>query len=263
MIGVGATLFRVPTAYGAAKFSPKSLFANGEEGAWYDPSDLSSMFQNSDGTGAVSVDDPVGYIQDKSGNGNHAIQATSSKRPHLRQAGSLYYLEFDGAEDALQTSAIDFSGGDQMSVFAGCRKDQNANMVVAEISSSISSNNGSFRLFAGSSNLWRYSSKGTNIVNGSTTSFSAPVTSVLTGTSDISADQLTLRVDGSVEGNPTSDQGTGNYGNYALNIGARNDGASLLFDGNIYGLIVRNTVSSAAEIDNAEGYMATKSGVTL
>lgn len=64
-------------------WSPSSLFASSEVGVWYDPSDLSTMFQNSDGTTAVAVGDPVGYIADKSGNGFHATQATAAARPVL------------------------------------------------------------------------------------------------------------------------------------------------------------------------------------
>tara|TARA_R110001632_G_scaffold65840_1_gene155773 strand:- start:251 stop:1036 length:786 start_codon:yes stop_codon:yes gene_type:complete len=261
MIGIGATLFK-RAVMGSRGFSPSALFANGEEGGWYDPSKLSSMKQNSDGTVDAVVDSPVGYIEDQSGNGNTAIQATSDKRPTLRQAGSLYYLEFDGANDCLATSAIDFTGGDQMSVFAGAAKTASTNQIVAELSSSVSSNNGSFRLF-GSSTIWRYTSKGTSLVNGSASDYGIPSTSVLSATSDISADQLTFNVNGDQEANPTSNQGTGNYGNYALNIGSRNNGASLPLTGNIYGLVVRSAVSSAAEIAATEAYMATKSGITL
>lgn len=48
-------------------FSPASLFASGEQGAWYDPSDLSTMFQDSEGTTPVTaVGQPVGLILDKS-----------------------------------------------------------------------------------------------------------------------------------------------------------------------------------------------------
>jgi len=50
-----------------AGFSPLSLFASGEQGAWYDPSDLSTMFQDSAGTTPVTADgQPVGLILDKS-----------------------------------------------------------------------------------------------------------------------------------------------------------------------------------------------------
>lgn len=59
------------------------------------------MFQDSARTTPAVVDGPVGYLADKSGNGNHATQATSSKRPTLRQVGSFFYLEFDGVDDGL------------------------------------------------------------------------------------------------------------------------------------------------------------------
>ncbi len=261
MIGIGATLFK-RAVMGSRGFSPSALFANGEEGAWYDPSNLSSMKQNSDGTVDAAVDSPVGYIEDQSGNGNTAIQATSDKRPTLRQSGSLYYLEFDGANDCLVTGAIDFTGSDQMSVFSGARKTGTSSQVVAELSASISANAGTFRLFA-TNTLWRYSSKGSSIVNGSASGYTSPNTSILSGTSDISEDQLTFRVDGAVKSTPTTNQGSGNYGNHVLNIGSRDNGASLPLTGHIYGLVVRDTVSTADEIASIESYMATKSGVTL
>ncbi len=45
----------------------KALFALGEQGAWYDPSDFSTMFQDSTGTTPVTaVGQPVGLILDKS-----------------------------------------------------------------------------------------------------------------------------------------------------------------------------------------------------
>jgi hypothetical protein len=51
----------------AGQFSPASLFAAGEQGAWYDPSDFSTMFQDSVGTTPVTaVEQPVGLILDKS-----------------------------------------------------------------------------------------------------------------------------------------------------------------------------------------------------
>ena len=82
----------------AVPFSPLSLSPT----AWYDPSDLSSMRQgNTAGSAAAAVNAEVGYLADKSGNGNHATQATSANRPILRQSGALYYLEFDGVDDQL------------------------------------------------------------------------------------------------------------------------------------------------------------------
>ena len=48
-------------------FSPSDLFAAGEQGAWYDPSDLTTMFQDRAGTTPVTADgQTVGLILDKS-----------------------------------------------------------------------------------------------------------------------------------------------------------------------------------------------------
>src|SRR3990167_7565049 len=47
--------------------SPDALFINDEQGVWYDPSDFSTLFQDSVGTTPVTaVEQPVGLILDKS-----------------------------------------------------------------------------------------------------------------------------------------------------------------------------------------------------
>ena len=72
-----------------AGFNPSALFSASEQGAWYDPSDMSTLFQDSAGTtpcyqpGQGQVDPPVGRILDKSGRGNHATQTTTTSRPTL------------------------------------------------------------------------------------------------------------------------------------------------------------------------------------
>ena len=61
-----------------------ALFRSGEPGAWYDPSDLSTLFQDAAGTSPVtSVGQPVGRMLDKSGRGNTATQPTAINRPVL------------------------------------------------------------------------------------------------------------------------------------------------------------------------------------
>ena len=56
------------TALGpVSTFGVNSLFANDEEGAWYDPSDLSTLFQDIAGTTPVTAaGQPVGLLLDKS-----------------------------------------------------------------------------------------------------------------------------------------------------------------------------------------------------
>jgi len=54
-----------------AGFNPRALFAASEPGAWYDPSDMSTMYQDAAGTtpvympGQGQVDPPVGLLLDK------------------------------------------------------------------------------------------------------------------------------------------------------------------------------------------------------
>lgn len=90
-------------------YSPATLFAAGEEGAWYDPSDLDTLWQDAAGTTPAIVDGPVGRMDDKSGRGNHLTQTIAAARPTLRQVGAVYYLEFDGVDDHLVRSGPSFN----------------------------------------------------------------------------------------------------------------------------------------------------------
>lgn len=91
---------------GASGWSPAALFAASEAGAWYDPSDLTTVWQDSAGTTPGAADSPVGRIDDKSGNVNHWTQVTAAARPMLRQDGNgNYYLERDGVDDVLESAA--------------------------------------------------------------------------------------------------------------------------------------------------------------
>ena len=88
-IGLGLTNYlRVPTVALDPNAAIAALFGSGEEGAWYDPSDSSTVWQDAAGTTPAGVGDPVGRIDDKSGNGNHATQTTSAARPILQQSGA-------------------------------------------------------------------------------------------------------------------------------------------------------------------------------
>ena len=69
-------------------------------GAWFDPEDLSTMFQDAAGTTPVTaLEQPVGRWLDKSGNGNHATQSITASRPTL------------SARYNLLTKTEDFSDG--------------------------------------------------------------------------------------------------------------------------------------------------------
>jgi hypothetical protein len=107
-----------------SRWLPSSLFAAGEQGAWYDPSDLSSLFQDSAGTIPVTTaGDPVGRMLDKSGRGNHATQTVSASRPTYQTDGTLRWLAFDGVDDHLVTTQNNpFVYTDPLFIFAGFNK---------------------------------------------------------------------------------------------------------------------------------------------
>ena len=256
---------------GAPVWSPANLFASSEQGAWYDPSDLSTLFQDSAGTTPVTATgQPVGKMLDKSGNGNHAIQTTSSKRPLYQEAGGLSYLLFDGVDDTMVTTAsVDFTGTDKISLSSGCIKTSSTAGMILELSPNAGSisYSGTF-----------YSVVGNDIVDGVnelgrgsavTTGLQIAVKSVSNGTTivkyvthDISGDISTVRINAVAGTNATADKGAGNFGNYKLHIGSRNQ-TSLYYDSKLYSLVIRGSLSSDSERDSLEQWVASKTGVTL
>jgi hypothetical protein len=63
-------------------FNPLSLFSAGEKGVWFDPTDITTLFQDAAGTTPVTAyGQKVGRILDKSGNGNHATQSNAALQP--------------------------------------------------------------------------------------------------------------------------------------------------------------------------------------
>jgi hypothetical protein len=98
---LGGSLLVNPTA--GTPYSPTTLFAGGEEGFFFDVSDLSTVWEDSAGTVPASVDGPVGRVTDKSGRGRNVTQGTTANKPTLRTGGGLYWLEFDGVDDHIAT----------------------------------------------------------------------------------------------------------------------------------------------------------------
>lgn len=89
-------------------FSLESLFSSGEQGGCYDPSDLSTLFQDSAGaTPVTATGQSVRLMRDKSGNSNHLTAPSDAARPVLRQDGNgKYYLDFDGVDDGMLSANL-------------------------------------------------------------------------------------------------------------------------------------------------------------
>jgi hypothetical protein len=258
------------TVIGGAKLSfeivIKKLFSNNEQGFFYDPNDLSTMYQDAAGTVPVTdVGQSVGLIRDKSGRNNHAYPTTSASRPILRKNSvtGANYLEFDGSDDFLQTNNIDFTATDKVSLFAGARKLSDA--AIGAIMSS-RGGNGSFEMYqpsaVGNSDYVLSTSGSTGSKFITATPYVAPNSSVLTAKADIGLDLRSFSVSGKVFTGVAEDLGTGNYGNYPLYIGRRG-GTSLPFNGHIYSLIGIGRLTTDSETVAIEKELAKRVGVTL
>lgn len=277
-VGIGRGVFEAPgaTVIGGKKPSFNleilKLFSNNEQGFFYDPNDLSTMYQDAVGTIPVtSVGQPVGLIRDKSGRGNHAFQTTSASRPILRKnaATGAYYLGFDGTDDFLVTNGINFTATDKISLFAGLQKLADTTQIVAELSPGTSANAGSFYLVVGSdlggigyTAMSRGSFAASAGKSARNFTYLAPDTAVLSVKHDISGDLSSMRRNGVVGIDSTDDKGAGNFGNYPLYIGRRG-GTSLSFNGHIYGLISVGKLTSDKETVGIEKELAKRVGVTL
>jgi type IV pilus assembly protein PilQ len=133
---------------------------------------------------------------------------------------------------------------------------------VVEASTNWASNNGSFSLGLNNLNGYAYSSRGTGGTSATTTSFTAPITNVVTGLSKIATPSVLLRVNGTQVGSSASTQGLGNYGTHAVYIGRRG-GSTLPLNGLIYQLIFRNKLTTGSLCAAAEREVARKSGVSI
>jgi hypothetical protein len=181
------------------------------------------------------------------------------------------YLAFDGVDDSLVTNSIDFTATDKMTVFAGVRKLSDAAIgMLAELSAASESNNGAFYITQpiDTTGAFRVSARGSAVNQRNYGPYAAPTTAVLsTSLSTVALNSgaaIAIRVNSvSVAGSDqASANSIGNFGNYPLYIGRRNN-ASLTYNGRLYSLIVRGAASTTAQITSTEAWVAGKTGVTL
>lgn len=169
-------------------------------------------------------------------------------------------IKGNGSNQFLQTAAIDFTGTNKMTVWAGVRKTSDASAgMAAELSVNASSNNGAFALTApdGGTPTYCFYSTGTSSKSASTTGYAAPITNIVTGISDISSPLVKIRVNGVDKTSTTTTQGTGNYSNNPLYILSR-AGSSLFSSAGFNSLIILGAAATAAQISATETWCNSK-----
>jgi len=187
---------------------------------------------------------------------------------------SCHYLQFDGIDDSLVTPSVNLSGGDKMTLVAGVRKLTDAAFqTVLEHTANPESTDGGFGIGAASNSgdssrrTFFFTSRGTtgnkSVVVGQ---FPAPTSAVLSARLDNAAtdsDQVLPQTNAKVGGVVSSsvDTSPGNFADDQMFIGRRG-GTSSSLNGQIFGLVVRNTDSTAAEVAQSEKLLASNTNAT-
>lgn len=197
------------------------LFMNGEQGVWFDPNDLSTLFQDAAGTIPVTAaGQPVGLMMDKSGNGNHAKQTVNEHRPILQKNANTgaYFLHFDGLGDFFVTDDIDFSVTSEISMFTAVRNLSTSRVVVMETSLNPGTYDGSFGMYVDPGNRYVSYSRGTQIIAATITA--QRDYSVVLSQYSLTAPFVTIKDQGTTATN-TAAQGGTTYFKHPLYIGKR------------------------------------------
>ncbi len=227
---------------GESAFTPASLFP--ATGAYYDPGDLATVWQDSARTTPGVVGQPVGALDDKSGNANHLLQATGGFRPILRLSGGFYHLEYDGVDDYLEGTFTLNQPMSRVSALANTWRAAN------------------FVLDGSSQNTALYNQTGTLLAlfaGGAvapTIAHPGAAFAVVTEHFDGAASQISTNLGAPSTGNP----GLGVPG--GLTVGSSKDGTSnaLVNAGRI---VTIGRALTAPELANTRAWCAAGSGVTL
>lgn len=258
---------------GGSAFSPLSLFANGEKGWLYDPSNITTLFQSSAGTTAVAASsDPVGYMADLSGNGWHQLQATSGNRPLYIVDGTKKALRFNGTTARMSAASVSLVGVTKATLVLCLKQNTSTptSSVIAHGTGPASSTGGLEVFFNnvpnGSVGVGLGNSGGANYLFNSGPAQTVPRRTVVTVVFDPAAavadDKGAIRLDSqAVNETQVATVGTVSspFALLDLYLGAR---ASTLFsDMDLYFCALVGRELTAAELSNLEEYAAAKGGL--
>jgi hypothetical protein len=238
--------------------------------AWFDASDISTLYQDTAQTIPVTADgDPVGFMADKSGNNLFVTQSTAGSRPTYRTSGGLHWLEFDGSADYLANVAPALRVVGDLTLVVGVLK-----VTAAAFGPFIScqTNAGTINQYEFRASNAGTATVATNFVgaNGST---SEAETCVLL-TQDAAAVLTAARTVGSTVATTVNETGLADTDSDAhtmiptsndsseFRLGSRKGSANFL-NGRIYQALVFGRLLTAAEKTALIAYVAEKTGVTI
>lgn len=229
----------------------KNLFTASEKGLAYNFQDISTMWQDTAGTIAVTaVDQLVARVDDLSGNNNHIIQSDLARRPQLKQDASGYYLWFDGTKSMYSASTVDFRDLFNFTTLGRFSKEGNFQSAILESSVNYNSNTGGFTIFQEQNNI----SIGTSGNGYNYASVAIDADSVFTCVVQILENPKinAIRINGDAKTlTNIFNQSTAPLSNYQIFVGARG-GTSLFLNSRLRSLAVVGKVLTSNEILNIE-----------
>lgn len=220
-------------------FAPSSITGNV---LWLDAS--LGTYQSSGGSAATADGDVVGEWQDQSGSGNHATQATGSKKPTLRTnvLNGLPVLRFDGSNDGLAPSGFTVASAHTIFVVAKAANSGGNYSVLTD-------DDGVPQLFC----------------NGQWNLFTGSVTTI--GGTSANWNLLVLKGSGGstdcyLNGTPAATLGAVFAGVTALSLSGYGGHTTNVFNGDIAAVLVYDSALSASNRTKVENYLAAKYGLT-
>lgn len=256
---------------GAAAWTPASIGAE----IWFDPSDLSKLWQDRSSTGAGVatpgvVDSPLGTVFNKGSRGGVLYANADAARPILRVSGGIYGIEYDGTDDNLISDVASLYGlrgvtGWTMCVAASKKASTNdrrymnvATTTVTTARATLYKPTGAFTAALGRRN---------NAYSSASQSFGADFVStshILTVVGDFTGRTLTVRRNGVQLGQNASwlDAGVTPNDGGQMGLGCASNGTSTL-DGTIFQAIMLERPATADEIASMEAFVSAKSGIAI
>lgn len=241
--------------YGAnTLFSPASLFAGGYAGAFYDASDIASLYQDSAGTTAVTAaGQPVGRISDKSGNGLHAIQSTAGARPAWSaDASGRMSLSFDGVDDMLQNATVNITAYPLTVAIAVRFPAPAASASIVSLASSGSADWRTIKALNGSNNVEIYER-----ASGRSRAALVPADSGHVIIAEWTASDVFSEIDGEALAVNTTDYATFGSG-VRIALGQDRAGVGNLYSGRIHAAVVINKSLSTEEKAKLRQFLGAK-----
>jgi hypothetical protein len=266
----------------ASGFDPATLFASSQKGFWYDPSDLSTLFQDTAGTTPVTTSgQSVGKMLDKSGNGAHIVFQNTNLPTYLVSSGLKSIVL--GNQTNGWSGNLDMTAHSVMTVCLGFKKDTDTVpagwggviMAFGEFDSSptrgfeiagpdydSAGGNKGFGVLNTTGNVAEYA---THYVSG----LQAPVARVITATFDRTQatilTQSAMRLNGVAQSGSTLGAVVANaaFTSSPVILGARNMYGTAPPIGRFYGAICRGGSNTGTDISNMENWVGAKTGFAL